>query len=130
MSNQGYTDPQGRRQHQRHPVNYAAEVYFDPARKISVGIIDLSFEGLRIKAEQSAFKHMLPAISIDDDYDRIPLRIIFTLNNESDQQTAIKILASSAYFENSATDCQMGLEIIDVEEGVLEFADVINGLNE
>lgn len=130
MFNQGYTDPQGRRQHQRHPVNYAAEVYFDPARKISVGLIDLSFEGLRIKAEYSAFKRMLPAISIDDDYDRIPLRVSFSLNNETGHQTNIKILAGSAYFEHSATDCQMGLEIIDVEEGVLEFADFINGLNE
>lgn len=129
MSDNGYTDPKGRRRHPRLEARAKAEVYFVAERVIPVELMDLSYEGMRIKGEQQDFDRMLPALRQGDSYDRVPLRICFTVNTNSQQQAVIQILASSVYLKNTPTDgCQMGLEFVDVEEGVLELAEYIQGL--
>ena len=123
MPDQPTVDPAERRKHTRHDISATAQLYYDPARSLTVDIVDLSYEGFCVECERAALEHMLPAIPSSDSVDKIPLRLSFEL------ESSVRVLASSVYLKPIAGDrCQMGLELVDVELGVLELSEYIAGL--
>ena len=123
---QTYAEEQ--RKHTRYGITAIAHVYFTANRQIAVGVVDLSFEGLCIEADTDELIKMLPEINLATGYDKVPLWVHFDIVLGGKNHT-IKLLSSSIYLKPvSVLKSQMGLQIVDVETGVLELADYISSL--
>lgn len=128
------TEPAGldhseRRKHLRHEVATAAQSWYDQERRLLVSISDLSYEGLCIEAGSDELMHMLPPLDDGAGCDNVPLRVSFQVLLAG-EESSIRLLASTAWLHTSTEGRgQLGLEIVDVEQGVLELSEYIAGLN-
>ncbi|WP_339670911.1 hypothetical protein [Dasania marina] len=130
MSDENIENPADRRRYTRYEATQKAEVFFDPERKLIADIIDLSYEGVCIEAASNAFEHMLPAMDSSGGYDKVPLRLCFDVI-KGNYRGLIQLLVSTVYLKSISDDkSQMGLDIIDVEDGILELSDYISQLED
>ena len=128
MTTEDNTDYSDRRKYPRYEIVQRAQIYYEEGRLADVVIADISYEGLSLEAQSDAFRQMLPAIDVDAGYDKIPLRLNFEIMLD-EQSYQIQLLLSSVYLKPLASNLsQMGVEIVDVEEGILEFSDYIVSL--
>ena len=108
MSDENIENPADRRRYTRYEATQKAEVFFDPERKLIADIIDLSSGG----------------------YDKVPLRLCFDVI-KGNYRGLIQLLVSTVYLKSISDDkSQMGLDIIDVEDGILELSDYISQLED
>jgi hypothetical protein len=128
MSDEKTDNPVDRRKYTRYEVADKAQIFFDAERKLVVDVSDLSYEGLCVEADSAALVHMLPPIDSAGGYDKVPLRLCFDVLLEG-VSAEIKLLLSSVHLKPAANSrSQLGLEVVDVEQGILEFSDYIVGL--
>ena len=128
MTTDEQTDYSDRRKYPRYEIVQRAKIYYDEQRVADVVIADISYEGLCLEAQGDVLRHMLPPIDAQAGYDKIPLRLNFEITLD-DQNYQIQLLLSSVYLKPLASNLsQMGVEIVDVEEGILEFSDYIVSL--
>ena len=118
-------EPADRRKYPRYEVADKAQIFFEAERALEVDVSDLSYEGLCVEADTDALRQMLPPMDTASGFDKVPLRLRFDMLSEGGP-CEVLLLVSSAYLKPVAGHrSQMGLEIVDVESGILEFSDYV-----